>query len=281
MNHKSVLLPYAAVLIFLAAILACRMPRPFFDATPTPEPSLAPATTTPRPQPTAILRPTSSIPTLQPETMQRLEINTGQTLQLQPGESYQLKLGTTECCYVFVDVPVDATWSVSPQNGVTLDPVSGLLEVSASAEHGAAYTITANVENSRKVLTTPLLIYTPEGNPLAGTWYEAGVLPCGGGAETTRKDALSELVLDADGTIKATWYPFEIYHDYWGKYSYDLATGVFAVTGLDGHYIPPDLDPTGTFEIDSNGDLLLKDMWLGSWQGEQPPPGCGQRFKRR
>ena len=125
-------------------------------------------------------RPTSSIPTLEPETLERLEINTGQTLQLQPGESYQLKLGTTECCYVFVDAPVEAAWTISPQKGVKLDPVSGLLEVSPGAEHGTSYTITANVENSRKVLITPLLIYTPEGNPLAGTWHRSRGVPMRG-----------------------------------------------------------------------------------------------------
>ena len=118
--------------------------------------------------------PTSSIPTLEAATLERLQINTGQTLQLQPGESYQLKLGTTECCYVFVDVPVEAAWWVSPQKGVKLDPASGLLEVSPEVEHGTAYTITANVENSRKVLTTPLLIYTPEGNPLAAPGTRRG-----------------------------------------------------------------------------------------------------------
>ena len=50
---------------------------------------------------------------------------------------------------------------------------------------------------------------------------------------------------------------------------------------VEGNYVPTDLDLSGNFEIDSNGDLLLKDMWLGSWQGDQPAPGCGQRFKRR
>jgi len=254
-KNKSFFLPFAALLL---AALACGIPRQYFNAIPT-----------------------SSIPTLEAATLERLEINTGQTLQLQPGESYQLTLGTTECCYVFVDVPVQAAWSVSPQKGIKLDPVSGLLEVSPRAEHGTAYTIIAKVENSRLVLTTPLLIFTPEGNPLVGTWYEAAQLPCGGGTETAPAESLSELVLEADGTIMATWYPFEVYHDYRGKYTTDLATGAITITDVDGNYVPPDLDLTGTFEIDANGDLLLKDMWLGSYQGEQPPPGCGQRFKRR
>ena len=267
--------------LLVLATLSCGMPRPYINPT-----MAARIPTLIAHLPTTIARtakplPTSSIPTLEPGILERLEINTGQTLQLQPGESYPLKLGTTECCYVFVDVPVQATWSVSPKKGVTLDPESGLLEVSSGAEHGTSYTIIANVENSRLVLTTPLLIYTPEGNPLVGTWAEAGVLPCDGGAETIRKDALSELVLEADGTVKATWYPFEVYHDYWGKYNNDLETGAFTVTDVEGNYIPADLDLSGTFAIESSGDLLLKDAWLGSWQGEQPPPGCGMRFKRR
>ena len=278
MNYKSSLLPLAALVM---AALACSTPELLPTITPTPTTGSLPTSTPTIEARTATNIPTSSIPTLEAATLERLEINTGQTLQLQPGDSYPLKLGTTECCYVFVEVPVDAAWSVSPQKGVKLDPDSGLLEVSSVVEHGTAYTVTANVENSRLVLTTPLLIYTPEGNPLAGTWYEAGVFPCGSGEETVREDALSELVLGADGTIKATWYPFEVYHDYWGKYSYDLATGGLSITDMDGNYIPSDLDLSGTFEIDANGDLILKEMWLGSWQGEQPPPGCGQHFKKR
>ena len=271
---------FLVIALLWLVILGCGMPGRFFNATPTSLSSI-PSPTPNRPPATATFLPTSPIPTLAPEILERLEVNVGQTLQLQPGDSYQLKLGTTECCYVFVDVPVDVTWSVDPTSGIVLDPKSGMLKVSLRAGHGSAYTITANIENSRRVLSTPLLVYTQAGNPLVGTWYETARLPCGEGAETVSPDPLSELVFEADGTIKATWYPFEVYHDYWGKYSSDLAAGTLTISEVVGNYIPSDLDLEGLFEIGESGDLILKEIWLGSWQGEQPPPGCGQRFKRR
>ena len=90
---------------------------------------------------------------------------------------------------------------------------------------------------------------------------------------------MRELIFRADGSMSATWMPFEIYKDYWGNYSIDLESGTFELSGVSGNYVPPDLDPSGSFEIDENGSLILKDIWLGSYRwGEKSPPNCGHRF---
>ena len=234
MNNKSNLLPLAALVI---AALAC--------STPDLPPSITPT------------------PTLSADTLERLEIAGGEVIQVQPGESRQLQVGAYQCCVFFQVYDLPAEWSIDPVKGVTLDPQSGMLAVAADTMHETSYTVTARLKEEGIVLTKTLLVYTPAGNPLVGTWHEAAQQPCGGGEEVIPENLLRELVFRADGTISATWDPFEVYKDYWGSYNYNLQSGTLVITGVEGNYIPADLDPSGSFEIDENGDLILKDIWLG------------------
>ena len=286
MKKTSSLLPLAALLI---AVLACSTPELPPSITPTPtKASVAPTRSpTPTGSTTTPIPPTrTSSPTVLPqatpldeETMQRLEISGGKTLQLQPGESRQLQVVTLDCCYMYNLWQIPTAWSIQPDEGASLDPASGLLIVDAETPNGATYTITASVENGRRLISRTLFIFTPEGNPLVGTWHEAAQFPCSGSGEKLPADPMRELIFGADSTMSATWMPFEIYKDYWGKYRYDLQSGSFALSEVSGNYVPADLEPSGSFEIDENGDLILKDMWLGSYQwGENHPTNCGHRF---
>jgi len=101
---------------------------------------------------------------------------------------------------------------------------------------------------------------------------------------------IEELVFDADGTFTVTWFPFEVYKDYWGPYTYDLETGSIHLTALDGNYIPPDfLSLAATFKSDGRR-LTLQGVSLGSpmaFQGAPPNPQgpfpagrCGHVFER-
>lgn len=286
MKKTSSLLPLAALLI---AVLACSTPELPPSITPTPtkasvQPSRTPAQTGSTQTPIALARTATStaLPQATPldeETLQRLEISGGKTLQLQPGENRQLQVVTLDCCYMYNAWQILTAWSIQPDQGASIDPASGLLIVDAETPHGTTYTITASVENGRRRINRTLFIFTPEGNPLAGTWREAAQLPCSGSGEKLPAEAMRELIFGADSTMSATWMPFEIYKDYWGKYRYELQSGSFALSEISGSYVPADLDPSGSFEIDENGDLILKDMWLGSYQwGENNPTNCGHRF---
>jgi hypothetical protein len=250
MKNKPSLLPLTALIL---AVLACSSPELPASITPT--------------------------PTLSADTLERLEIAGGETIQVVPGESRQLQVGAYECCVFFQVYNLPAEWSIDPVEGVTLDPQSGMLEVAADTPHGTSYTVTARLKEAERMLTKTLLVYNPEDNPLVGTWSEAAQLPCGGGAETIPENLLRELVFRADGTMSATWDPFEVYKDYWGRFSYDRQSGTLEISDVEGNYIPADLDPSGSFEIDEKGDLVLKDMWLGSYQWDEgATPGCGHRI---
>jgi hypothetical protein len=217
---------------------------------------------------------------LDEETLNRLRFSMDENIQMQPGESRDLTIGTMECCYVFEPVEAKVTWSVQPTEGATIDPQTGLLTIDPSVASGAVFTVSADVENGRRVVSGEVHVYTPEANPLVGLWREEVQFACGSGEEIVPEERIGELEFEADGTFSVTWHPFEIYHDYWGTYSYDLEAGTLDLVASGGNYIPTDLVGTGSFVIDEEGRLILSEIWLGSPRGQENQFNCGHRFAR-
>ena len=89
---------------------------------------------------------------------------------------------------------------------------------------------------------------------------------------------IGEVLFHANGSFGVTWLPFEVYQDYWGSYSFDLDSGTVELTIDTGNYIPDDVDLQGTFAIDSEGRLVLQNLWLGSSYGATSTPACGHRL---
>ncbi len=214
---------------------------------------------------------------LDEDTLKNLAISGHQGGQAQPGSRLELRLGTNECCYYFNPVPARARWSVEPQEGASIEARSGVLTIDPDVENGTTYTVTADVENGRRVLTVTILVYTKQANPLVGTWREASTIDCSTQQVSAAQDGLDELVFKADGTYLATFIPFEIYHDYWGSYSFDLEQGTLSLTADSGNFIPENLDLEGQFEIAADGALWLRGIWLGR-HDPAPEPGCGHVF---
>src|SRR5512140_3407565 len=89
------------------------------------------ATTRPAATPTADQ---VSCPTpLGGEMLSQLRIEPGPSFDLQPGQSNQMKVGVLKCCYVFEPKTACVVWSVSPNQHVSIDATSGLLQVDAAA----------------------------------------------------------------------------------------------------------------------------------------------------
>jgi hypothetical protein len=215
---------------------------------------------------------------LDQQTLDQLTFGLLKTAQIMPGQTRDFDLGLVECCYTFEPVDACVEWSVTPIDGVTID-AQGLVTVSAAVPNGAQFTVTADVEQGRRVLTLLAYVYTAEGNPFVGHWTEKAQLDCEAGAEGDPGDPINELRFDASGDVWVTWYPFEVYYDWWGTWSFSLEDGTIEMAPTGGNYVPDDVDGVGTFTIDGNS-LILKDIWLGSYQGEETPPGCGHRFER-
>ena len=218
---------------------------------------------------------------LDEQTLDRLEISVGKSGQAQPGDRLELKIGTTECCYVFQPVNVKTRWSVDPSSGAEIDPKTGVMEISSGAAAGTTFIVTVDIQDGRKTLTTQIKVYTPQANPLVGVWHEAKQINCESNSiqELPGKDSLRELVFKADGTFQATFMPFEVYHDYWGTYTFDLANGSLELVVQTGNSIPENLDLQGNFQIDENGALSLQGLWLGRRE-KNSPTGCGHVFTK-
>ena len=194
--------------------------------------------------------------------------------QLLAGGSTTLHVGTVECCYAFVEADTCVTWSASPTTGLTLDSTTGALSVASDTPSGTTYTIRADVENGRRIVSATLTAYTREGMPLVGLWQEVSQLDCSTRMPVAPQRPIGEVIFRADSTFGVTWTPFEIYQDYWGTFQTD-AQGGLTLSVVGGNYVPPDVDGTGTFEVDASGNLVLHDIWLGTPNGETVTPACG------
>ncbi len=201
-----------------------------------------------------------------------------QTVEMQPGETGAFSLGVVECCYVFEPVETCATWSVDPNEGTTIDPLTGEFTVDAATPSGSVFMVSADVENGRRLISIEVYVFTPEQNPLVGFWREEAQFACGTGEEVLPEERIGELRFQADGTFSVTWIPFEIYRDYWGTYAYDLTQGTLELVVTEGNYTPEAVDGSGSFSFDEQGSLILSDMWLGSPHSGTSAANCGHRF---
>ena len=204
--------------------------------------------------------------------------HTHPTIEMPPGGVYTFTLGVVECCYVFEPVQAFA-WSVEPSQGASIDPDSGFFTVDEETPSGSVFTVSADVENGRRAVSMDMHISTPESNPLARLWREEAQLACDDGEEVVPQVLIQELRFRADGTFGVTWHPFEVYVDYSGAYTYNLENGTLDLVISSGNYIPDDVDGSGSFSVDEQGRLVLRDMWLGSPQTETGEIHCGHRFE--
>jgi hypothetical protein len=199
--------------------------------------------------------------------------------QAQPGESVDIDLGVIECCYMFTPVNVCATYSVEGDAGASIDAASGVLDIGPAVPSGTELVVTADIQSGAATRTVSVFVYDPAENPLVGGWTETAQIDCATSMESPPPTPMQELAFWANGTFWATWMPFELYVDYTGTYTFDLATGELVMTpNPGGNYVPPDVDGTGTFSIEGT-DLVLQDMWLGTPQGSNDPPACGHRLE--
>jgi hypothetical protein len=113
----------------------------------------------------------------------------------------------------------------------------------------------------------------------AGDWCRS-FDACPRNQEAPPADAIHELLFEADGTFSVTWYPFEVYRDYWGTYAFDPKTGAIGLTVEGGNYVPPDFRCLGCRVSVTGDQLSFQDLWLGSFREGPQLIRCGHRFRR-
>lgn len=250
------------------------------QGTPEGSPAASPVVATPAPLDERTLSELMIFPFPAGEEATETPVRTlAPTIQLMPGMSAQLALGVIECCYVFFPAPAQAIWSVEPAGaGATIDPVGGFLSIGLSTPADRVFTVSADVENGRRVVTAEVYLFTANANPFVGVWREVAQLTCDTGAEVEPDAPIRELIFNADGTFAATWTPFEVYVDFWGRYTFDAAEGTIELEVEDGNAVPPDIDGSGRYAFDEMGNLVLTDLWLGQPSRVTSPANCGHRF---
>lgn len=191
---------------------------------------------------------------------------------MEPGESAQIVLAGPECfrCAALSPVEAQVAWSVGPAGSVSIDQETGLLSVGAATPAGARFTVTADVENGRYSVSAEVNVYSAAENPLVGIWRETG------------NGNINQLLLTSGGEFAVTVNPYGNYQDYWGNYTFDLATGSIELTATGANQTSPDSQGTGTFVISASGVLILEDICLGRWDDrtKSPAANCGHQFER-
>ncbi len=199
--------------------------------------------------------------------------------QLTPGSSLEFQLGHWECCYTFEKSDGCVRWSVGSTEYASMDPATGTLTVATDAPNGLTLTVIADIENGRAMRQADVAVYTPESNPWVGVWHETKQLTCNDGVRAPEQP-IEEMAFYANGDFTVTWTPFEVYFDYWGRYTFDLDSHALVLTPTGGNFLPGDLDGVGTFTQDSGDTITLHDMWLGSFSAATAEPGCGHEISR-
>jgi hypothetical protein len=264
--NRQIILSFLTIILLISASLGSCVPAT--TSTPTP----------PSPTETFVQPECTDVP--DEETLNRLVLSMEPVVEMRPGGTRQFSLGVVDCCYYFREVTACATWLVDPAEGASIDPNSGVLAIDAATPSGSVFTVSADVENGRRIVSTDVYVFTPQDNPLVGIWREEAQFACDTEEEGIPEQRIGELRFRADGSFSVTWMPFEVYHDYWGTYQYDLTQGTLALAVTEGNYVPDDVDGSGLFSFDEQGRLILLDMWLGSPHGSTGSANCGHRFTR-
>lgn len=220
---------------------------------------------------------------LDEETLNQVLLSFESSVEMQPGQTYNFHILIVKCC-VYLE-PVEGgcpVWSVSPAEGATIDPKTGTFTIDPSTPPGTIFTVSAKVtgRNAYREGSVKVHVFTSESNPFVGIWREKKQIECDTGVLITPTHTIGEIRFQANGQFSVTWFPFEVYIDYWGTCTYDLEAGelIFNVEG--GNFIPNDIDGAGSFYFNEKGQLILENNWLGSNQHAPNPVACGHLISR-
>jgi hypothetical protein len=217
---------------------------------------------------------------LDEETLNKLAINFTRTeVELQPGQTFPFELAAAEGCHYYQPLKACVSWSVEPARGARIDAHTGALTIDKATPHDSVFTVKANVEEGRRVVSTKVRVFTREANPLAGRWIQERPDTGGGGEARGTQDYIEELIFKADGTFSVTWLPFECYKDYWGTYANGKEKGRLQLKVQGGNHVPANIDGDGTFTLDGGGRLTLRGICLGSKKAEAKDAGCDLVFR--
>lgn len=127
-----------------------------------------------------------------------------------------------------------------------------------------------------------ILTCQPNTNdPFEGRWSERSSLSCDDESESP--GSIGEIIF-CRGQFSVTRTPFETFIDYMGDYELNRDTNELTMTVTGGNFIPDDVDLSGRVEFEADGSIVLRDIYLGSFDdgstsgengGDAPTVACG------
>lgn len=200
-------------------------------------------------------------------------------IEVAPGETYQLPKPVV---FTIPHRPPDTLptgclvrWSVD--SGGAID-ASGRLTIVREFVPGS--TVEVRAEVGTLIARQDVYVVDPAFNPLAATWSQSTDPVCTNGAPPG--DAIiRELVFLRGWKFSVTRMPFESFTDYWGSYSYDVATGRLRLT-VEGGNVRPLFQSIEVVARVVGSELIIDGGTLHGTTAPPPipPDPCRSVFKR-
>ncbi len=155
-------------------------------------------------------------------------------------------------------------WQVSDPKAVTLASDRKSVTIAADAAPGTVVTI-SYLANGQRV-SEQLRIVAKDAVVLTGIYGQTGLEGCQG-------PMIGEMEFEEGGAFSVTFQPFETYHDYWGRYRFDPASGALVLEVTGGNRIVAGPKIEGTARFDPHGKLRLEGIALGDVFSSPGPDG--------
>jgi len=215
-----------------------------------------------------------------PAAAQRCRIPAGEFLtveagpiEIEPGQVRALRVGTSRGPFMAPNpLPRGCAvrWSLDARAPARID-AQGRLQIGAHAAPGTEFRVHAAMGSVASAQAVHVV--DPRLSPVAGTWRQAQPAACTPAAAGAM-EPVRELELRRDGRFTVTFIPFETYHDYWGRYTYDARTGALTLRVEGSNKLSAGVDLAGTARV-ANGRLTLDGFWLGQ---PNPSPSRACRY---
>lgn len=152
-------------------------------------------------------------------------------------------------------------WKATPAGQVVVARDGKSMRVLADATPGTNVTLSASFCRKREIGRTVRIVGKDEP-VLTGTWREQSK-QCAG---ETPNDPVNEIEFKDIGEFSVTYFPFESYRDYWGKFEFDAATGMLNMTTTGGNRVPTNPKLSGRASLNADGKLVLERFFLSQPQ---------------
>ena len=164
-------------------------------------------------------------------------------------------------------------WKATPEGQVTLARDGSKFSILPTATPGTDVTLSASFCGKRDITRTIRIVGRDEP-VITGYWREESK-QC---ARETPTSPVNEFEIRDIGEFSITYFPFESYRDFWGKYVFDAKAGTLAMSIDGGNRVPSSAKLSGKVSLTPDGKLVLDGFFLS--QPESAGGLCTYTFKK-